>query len=75
MLILRYIIECISYKVILIIYFNTLNYMFNNCRMRERIKESMDTELPEIKKLYEESRKLQNTQQRKDNENQNKINS
>lgn len=43
--------------------------------MRERIKESMDTELPEIKKLYEENRKLQNTQQRKDNENENKINS
>jgi len=35
-------------------------------KTRERIKECMDTELPEIKKLYEDNIKMQNMQQKKD---------
>lgn len=60
-----YVVECISYKVTLIVYFNTLIIdMFNNYRTRDKIKECMGTELmPEIKKLYEENRRLQNIQQ------------
>lgn len=68
-----YVVECISYKVTLIVYFNTLIIdMFNNYRTRDKIKECMGTELmPEIKKLYEENRRLQNIQQ-EDIENQKK---
>lgn len=58
---------------LLTIHFNTLIHM-SNCRTREKIKECMDTELPEIKKLYEENKKLQSIQQRQDIENQKKIN-
>lgn len=39
--------------------------------MRETIKECMSTELPEIKQLYEENRKLQ-SEQSKDVENEKK---
>lgn len=46
--------------------------MSNNYRTREKIKECMDTELPEIKKLYEENKKLQSIQQREDIENEKK---
>ncbi|XP_071573996.1 complex I assembly factor TIMMDC1, mitochondrial [Temnothorax nylanderi] len=42
-----------------------------NNKMRENIKECMSTELPEIKKLYEENRKLQSAQS-EDVENENK---
>lgn len=46
--------------------------MFNNYRTRDKIKGCMGTELmPEIKKLYEENRRLQNVQQ-EDIENQKK---
>jgi len=67
---IHYIIECISYKVIcclyiLILYIHTFDIYR---KTRERIKKCMDTELPELQKLYEENRKMQNIQQRKDNE-------
>lgn len=40
--------------------------MFDNYRIRERIKECMNTELPEIKQLYEQNIKMQNIQAKKD---------
>lgn len=46
-------------------------YMFNNYRTHETIKECMDTELPEIKKLYKEN-KLQSIQQKEAVGNENK---
>lgn len=46
--------------------------MFNNYRSREKIKECMSTELPEIKKLYEENRRIQNTLHQQDIENKKK---
>jgi len=45
-------------------------WMESRAKTREKIKECMSTELPEIKKLYEENRRLQNIQQ--DIENQKK---
>jgi len=67
---IHYIIECISYKVICCLYILIFDvHTFNISRKtRERIKKCMDTELPELQKLYEENRKMQNIQQRKDNE-------
>ncbi|XP_012536165.1 RPII140-upstream gene protein [Monomorium pharaonis] len=44
-------------------------------KTRERIKECMNSELPEMKKMYDENIILQNIQQRKDFENQEKTNS
>jgi hypothetical protein len=39
--------------------------MFNNSsQTQEKIKECMTSELPEIQKMYEENRKLQNIQQK-----------
>lgn len=45
-------------------------WMESRYKAREKIKESMTTELPEIKQLYQENRKIWNIQQKKDNENQ-----